>query len=185
MQETRVWSLGWKDPACWRAAKPMCHNYRACALEPAWEAQVLSPCATATKTPSPRAHAPQPETPLPREAWAPQLEIKPQLLQLEKSLGSNRNPALPKIYKIKIFLKSLFQDCKDGSVLETPWVQIMTLIIKKEKTYRGEALDLIQHLILIIWSFLQQAFFQYQPCAKNFSSHWIQEWIKWAELPAL
>ena len=35
MQETRVRSLVWEDPACHRATKPVCHNYWACALEPA------------------------------------------------------------------------------------------------------------------------------------------------------
>ena len=35
MQGTWVWALVWKDPTCCRATKPMRHNYRACALEPA------------------------------------------------------------------------------------------------------------------------------------------------------
>ena len=34
MQETGVQSLVWEDPTCLRAAKPVCHNYWACALEP-------------------------------------------------------------------------------------------------------------------------------------------------------
>ena len=34
MQETRVPSLGWEDPTCCRAAKPVGHNCRACALKP-------------------------------------------------------------------------------------------------------------------------------------------------------
>ena len=33
-QETGVQSLVREDPTCRGAAKPMCHNYRACALEP-------------------------------------------------------------------------------------------------------------------------------------------------------
>ena len=31
MQRTRVWSLVQEDPRCCKAAKPMCHNYCACA----------------------------------------------------------------------------------------------------------------------------------------------------------
>ena len=51
MQETRVQSLIQEDPTCQGAAKPMCHNYWACALKPgsrnswAWLLQMLSPCA--------------------------------------------------------------------------------------------------------------------------------------------
>ena len=33
MQGTQVWSLVHEDPTCPGATKPMCHNYRACALE--------------------------------------------------------------------------------------------------------------------------------------------------------
>ena len=49
MQGTWVQALVWKDPTCWRATKPVHHNYWACALEPAshnyWacEPQVLKP----------------------------------------------------------------------------------------------------------------------------------------------
>ena len=35
MQATRVWALVQEDPTCRGAAKPVCHNYWACALEPA------------------------------------------------------------------------------------------------------------------------------------------------------
>ena len=35
MQGTRVWALGWEDPTCHGATKPVHHNYWACALEPA------------------------------------------------------------------------------------------------------------------------------------------------------
>ena len=34
MQGTWVRALVWEDPTCCRAAKPMHHSYRACALEP-------------------------------------------------------------------------------------------------------------------------------------------------------
>ena len=49
MQGTQVQALVWEDPTCCRAAKPMHHNYWACALEPAspnyWahEPQLLEP----------------------------------------------------------------------------------------------------------------------------------------------
>ena len=35
MQGTWVRALVWEDPTCRGATKPMCHNYLACALEPA------------------------------------------------------------------------------------------------------------------------------------------------------
>ena len=35
VQGTQVQALVWEDPTCRGAAKPVCHNYRACALEPA------------------------------------------------------------------------------------------------------------------------------------------------------
>ena len=34
MQETQVQALVWEDPTCRGAAKPVRHNYWACALEP-------------------------------------------------------------------------------------------------------------------------------------------------------
>ena len=34
MQGTRVQFLMQEDPTCCGANKPMCHNYKACALEP-------------------------------------------------------------------------------------------------------------------------------------------------------
>ena len=47
VQETRVWSLGQEDPTCHRAAKPVCHNYWACALEQRspgeWSQRTLEP----------------------------------------------------------------------------------------------------------------------------------------------
>ena len=64
MQGTWVWSLIWADPTCYRATKPMHHNYWACVLEllkPTCSEPVLcneeqpplphNPCA-ATKTPT-------------------------------------------------------------------------------------------------------------------------------------
>ena len=47
MQGTWVWALVREDPTCRRAAKPMRHNYWACALEPAthnyWSSCSLEP----------------------------------------------------------------------------------------------------------------------------------------------
>ena len=51
MQGASVQSLIQEDPTCHRAAKPVCHNHWAYALEP----QLLSPHATTTKT-----HGPEP-----------------------------------------------------------------------------------------------------------------------------
>ena len=86
VQGTRVQSLIREDPTCCGATKPVCHNYRACALEPAshnyWVRvpqllkpvrsracvlQLLSPCAATTEARVPRACALQQEKP-------PQLE---------------------------------------------------------------------------------------------------------------
>ena len=58
MRGTQVRSLVQEDPTCWGATKPVHHNYRACALEPAslnyWAhiPQLLKPA-------HPRAHVPQ------------------------------------------------------------------------------------------------------------------------------
>ena len=41
MKETWVWSLNQEDPTCRKTPKPVCHNYRACALE----FNYWSPCA--------------------------------------------------------------------------------------------------------------------------------------------
>ena len=68
MQGTRVWAPVQEDPTCREATKPVSHNYRACALEPAthnYWARV------------PRARAPQQEKPLQWEARAPQPRVAP------------------------------------------------------------------------------------------------------------
>ena len=62
-----------EDPTCHGTAKPVCHNYWPCSLEPvshnSWarEPQLLSPCATTTEAHMPRARALQQEKPLQRE----------------------------------------------------------------------------------------------------------------------
>ena len=63
-QEPWIQSLVWEDPTCRGATKPVHHNYGARALETA-------SCDYGAYMP--RAGAPQPEEPLPREACAPQL----------------------------------------------------------------------------------------------------------------
>ena len=71
MQGTWVQALVWEDPTCHGAAKPVCHNYWACALEPvshnywAHMPQLLKPV-------HPRARASQQEKTLQWEGCAPQ-----------------------------------------------------------------------------------------------------------------
>ena len=60
----------------------------------AWKPQLLKPMC-------PRAHAQQQEKPPQWEARTPQLEHSSYMLQLEKSLCSNKDPAWPKINKSK------------------------------------------------------------------------------------
>ena len=78
MQEPQVRSLIWKDPTCCWAAKPVDHNYWACALEPGscnyW------------------ACAPQRQKPPQWEAHTPQLRSSPGSLQSEKSTHCNKDP---------------------------------------------------------------------------------------------
>ena len=63
----------------------MHHNYWACALDPmshsywACAPQLLSPCAATTEAHAPRAHDPQKEKPLQREAHALQQRVAPAL----------------------------------------------------------------------------------------------------------
>ena len=75
MQETQVQSPVWESPTCCGAAKPVHHSHWACALEPG---------ATETEACAPRAWASE-EKPRQVEAQAPQLEMSPHLLQLEKA----------------------------------------------------------------------------------------------------
>ena len=83
VQGTRVRALVWEDPTCRGAAKPVCHNYWACALEPAshnyWAhvPQLLSPHATTTEACMARARALQQEKPLQWEARALQRRVAP------------------------------------------------------------------------------------------------------------
>ena len=81
MQGARVWALVQEDPTRHGATKPVCHDYWACALEPAshnnWvcKPQQLSPQATTTEAGVPRAHALQQEKPLQWEARALQRRV--------------------------------------------------------------------------------------------------------------
>ena len=86
MQERQVQSLVWENPTCCGAAKPVHHSHWACALETT-EACARNQWACALETSeacAPRACASQ-EKPRQVEAQAPQLEISPHLLQLEKA----------------------------------------------------------------------------------------------------
>ena len=92
--KTRVQSLNQEDATCFGAAKPMCHNYRACALESKncnyWDlkSQLLKPVC-------PRAQAPQQEKPVQWEGQILQLEGSLSLPQLEKIPHSNEDSAQP------------------------------------------------------------------------------------------
>ena len=70
----------------------MHYNYRACVIEPkshnywAYKPQLLKPKCSGV-------HAPQQEMPAQWEAYLPQLESGPCLLQLEENLHNNEDPA--------------------------------------------------------------------------------------------
>ena len=88
---------GQGDPTCGAATKPMCHQYRASALEPGgcnhWT-HVLQPL----KPVQARARASKQEKPLQWEVRTPQLESSPRLPKLlKKSPNKNKDPAQPKI----------------------------------------------------------------------------------------
>ena len=63
----------------------------------------LSNWVTTTESAHVRAHAPQQEKPPQEEACTSQLESSPHSLQLEKGMGSNKDPAQPKIKLKKNF----------------------------------------------------------------------------------
>ena len=93
--ETQVRSLVGEDPTCCETAKPRCHSYRACALEPrscnCWAHMLQLP-----KHKHPRACNLQQEEPLQWEACVPQQESPPLDATRENPL-SNEDPAQPKI----------------------------------------------------------------------------------------
>ena len=76
IQETWVWSLIWEDPTCHGAAKPMHHNYWACALE-SGSCNYLTHIPQLLKPVRPGAQSPQQEKPPQWEACAPRLEGSP------------------------------------------------------------------------------------------------------------
>ena len=78
MQETQVPSLVQEDPTCREAAKPVHHNYGACALEPGKQDY--------------SAHVPQLLRPTHSRAHVLQQERSSSSLQLEKSLRSIKDP---------------------------------------------------------------------------------------------
>ena len=96
MQETQVRSLVPEDPTRHRAAEPVHHNYWACALEPAtteptccnyWSLHTLEPMLHSKKLPQWETHTRQLES---------SLHLL-HLLQLNKSLCSNKDPAQAKL----------------------------------------------------------------------------------------
>ena len=76
MLGTQVRALVQEDSTCRGAAKPLCHNCWAWALEPASH-NYWSPCATTTEVHMPRAHAPQQEKPPRWEACTLQWRVTP------------------------------------------------------------------------------------------------------------
>ena len=91
MQGTWVWALVREDPTCRGAAKPVCHNYWACALEPAshnyWGPCVRSPCSTTREATAMRS---------PHTAT----KSSPRSPQLEEARTQQRRPNAAKINKI-------------------------------------------------------------------------------------
>ena len=76
MQGTQVRALVREDPTRCGAAKPVCHNYWACALGPVSHNYWALSAAT-TEAHTPRARAPQQEKPPQREACAPKWRVTP------------------------------------------------------------------------------------------------------------
>ena len=72
----QVQALVWEDPTCHEAAKPVRHNYWACALEPAGH-NYWARVPQLLKTWMPRACAPQQEKPPQWEARALQQRVAP------------------------------------------------------------------------------------------------------------
>ena len=101
MQGTWVWSLVWEDSTCYRATKPVRHNYwRLHALGPA-SCNCLSLHAATTEAHMPRACAPR-EKPPQWVACALQLESSPCSPQVEKSPCSSEDPAQPKSNRLEV-----------------------------------------------------------------------------------
>ena len=94
MQGTQVRALVQEDPTCHGAAKPVRHNYWACALEAASH-NYWSPCATTTEACAPRACALQREATTVR---SPCITMKSSScsLQLEKAHAQQWRPKAAK-----------------------------------------------------------------------------------------
>ena len=104
-QETRVWSLIQEDPTCHGAAKSVCHNCWACAVDSG---------TASTAAAHPRAGALQQEKPPQWEARALE-QSSPFSQQLEKSPHrGEEDPAESKINKqnLKKFVWSVFSSLK-------------------------------------------------------------------------
>ena len=134
VQKIQVWSLVQADPTCCTATKPMCHNYWACALElgdrNCWTYTLLL-----LKPMHPWACVLQQEATAMRSLYTA-IEGSPDLLQLEKNLHSNEDPAQPKINKQKkIFFKG-------------QWNQVSINIRKISNTFVKWAPFLPQRIII-------------------------------------
>ena len=104
-----------EDPTCQGAAKPMHHNYWACALGPGSRNCLRPMC--------PRAGTPRQEKPLWPEARGPQLESSPHSLQLKQSPRSMETQHSQKLKWINelIFKK----DWCDISKSQGYWERVM------------------------------------------------------------
>ena len=102
-QGTRVRALVWEDPTCRGAAKPVSHNYWACALGPVSH----NHWACVPHLPKPVCLEPvlRDEKPPQWEARAPQWRVAPARRNYRKPARSNEDPAKPKINKINKFFK--------------------------------------------------------------------------------
>ena len=109
VEETWIRSLIQEDATCHRATKPIHRNKWTWALEPS-NRNCWACVAQLLKQACPRACAPQ------REACALQ-QSSPRVLQPEKRLSSNEDPAQPKI--TKNFFKSLPPVCQDPKFRST------------------------------------------------------------------
>ena len=123
---TWVRSLVKADSTCHRAAKPMCHSYRACAP---------SPGATAIEPTCPEGSGPQQERPLLWEAHTPQLESGPHSLLLEKCPCSKQqrpNTAINKYYKKR-----------ENECPNIVWTTSLSQFKEQSNHHCGEAFDRI------------------------------------------
>ena len=100
IQGTRVRALVREDPTCHGAAKPVCHNCWACALEPASH-NYWSPRAATTEACMPRARAPRQREATTMRCLHTATKSSPCSLQLEKACTQQRRPNAARKNKLK------------------------------------------------------------------------------------